>query len=120
MSKKWKKKKNYTFYDLIVTKARGKSGPLFHFGKKKIGGTEVEKGGGREGKCFFWVLSFCFFYFWSTRRGEMGHIVWFLRGKKRKKKKDVHDDVRLLANAKVEKDEVKKKKSYEIFRHSTQ
>jgi hypothetical protein len=22
---------NYSFYDLIVTKARGKSGPLFHF-----------------------------------------------------------------------------------------
>ena len=22
---------HYTFYDLIVTKARGKSGPLFHF-----------------------------------------------------------------------------------------
>lgn len=22
---------HYSFYDLIVTKARGKSGPLFHF-----------------------------------------------------------------------------------------
>lgn len=40
---------HYTFYDLIVTKARGKSGPLFHF--------------------------------------------------------DVHDDVRLLSDARVEKDE---------------
>lgn len=40
---------NYSFYDLIVTKARGKSGPLFHF--------------------------------------------------------DVHDDVRLEGNAKIEKDE---------------
>lgn len=25
------KSQNYSFYDLIVTKARGKSGPLFHF-----------------------------------------------------------------------------------------
>lgn len=24
-------RQNYSFYDLIVTKARGKSGPLFHF-----------------------------------------------------------------------------------------
>ena len=39
----------YTFYDLIITKARGKSGPLFHF--------------------------------------------------------DVHDDVRLLSDARVEKDD---------------
>uniref|UniRef100_A0A6A7GBA1 Protein FAM50 homolog n=1 Tax=Hirondellea gigas TaxID=1518452 RepID=A0A6A7GBA1_9CRUS len=40
---------NYTFYDLIVSKARGKSGPLFHF--------------------------------------------------------DVHDDVRLVSNSSIEKDE---------------
>lgn len=42
---------NYSFYDLIVTKARGKSGPLFHF--------------------------------------------------------DVHEDVRLINDARVEKDEVR-------------
>lgn len=42
---------NYSFYDLIVTRARGKSGPLFHF--------------------------------------------------------DVHDDVRLINDARVEKDEVR-------------
>lgn len=41
---------HYSFYDLIVTKARGKSGPLFHF--------------------------------------------------------DVHDDIRLVNDARVEKDEV--------------
>ena len=40
---------HYTFYDLIITKARGKSGPLFHF--------------------------------------------------------DVHDDVRLISDATIEKDE---------------
>ena len=42
---------HYTFYDLIVTKARGKSGPLFHF--------------------------------------------------------DVHEDVRLINDARIEKDEVR-------------
>lgn len=42
---------NYSFYDLIVTKARGKSGPLFHF--------------------------------------------------------DVHDDVRMTIDARIEKDEVR-------------
>ena len=52
---------HFSFYDLIVTKARGKSGPLFHF--------------------------------------------------------DVHEDVRMLADAKLEKDEVGcRKKTYDCCR----
>lgn len=49
---------NYSFYDLIVTKARGKSGPLFHF--------------------------------------------------------DVHDDVRLVNDTRVEKDEVRSARNVDV------
>jgi protein FAM50 len=54
---------HYTFYDFIVNKARGKSGPLFNF--------------------------------------------------------DVHDDVRLLADASVEKDEVSWRLSYSVMLYLT-
>ena len=45
---------NYTFYDLIVTKARGKSGPLFHFDVhddvRVTNDTRVEKDESHPGK----------------------------------------------------------------------
>lgn len=53
---------HYTFYDLIVTKARGKSGPLFHF--------------------------------------------------------DVHDDVRIVNDSRIEKDEVSRSWLYVCFAES--
>jgi protein FAM50 len=45
---------SYSFYDLIITKARGKSGPLFHFDVhddiRKVGDATVEKDESHPGK----------------------------------------------------------------------
>jgi len=45
---------HFSFYDLIVTKARGKSGPLFHFDVhddiRLVGDTRIEKDESHPGK----------------------------------------------------------------------
>ena len=64
-----------TFYDLIVTKARGKSGPLFHFDVRddiRMGPTDVRI----EKVCVLYVSDS--FFFSKHFKGKNFHFFVFL------------------------------------------
>lgn len=57
---------HFSFYDLIVTKARGKSGPLFHFDVhddiRIVHDTRIEKDESHPGKVrrlYLWYSRYC-------------------------------------------------------------
>ncbi len=51
---------HYSFFDFIVTKARGKSGPLFHFDVhddvRMVNDSRIEKDESHAGKVWLWML----------------------------------------------------------------
>ena len=67
-----------TFYELITTKARGKSGPLFQCAAARLGPPEPR---------------------------SLLHRHLHLHGHARRRRFDVHDDVRTVVDTRVEKDE---------------